>query len=210
MPAFAPYLLFFVISGACGLAYEVVWTRLLGLAIGHTTVALSAVVAAYMGGLAAGSAAIGRLLRTGRAPLLVYALLEAGVGLLALLFPIQLTLVTSLSAQSGLLFERGSLTLAGVRFVLALVAVFPATVLMGGTLPAMLDAVPARDERSVARTAGLLYAVNTAGAVAGAGLAGFVLIEWLGTFETTWLAAAGNLLVAGEGRAIGEARWSRP
>lgn len=203
MPAVAPYLLLFVVSGACGLAYEVVWTRLLGLSIGHTTVALTAVVTAYMGGLALGSAAIGRVLRRGYPPLLVYAVLEAGVALLAFLFPFQLQLITTLSAQSGNALERGSLALAAVRFLLAAVAVLPATVLMGGTLPTMLDAVPAkrgagptRDEASVTRQAGLLYAVNTAGAVLGAALAGFVLIERLGTFETTWLAAGGNLLVA--------------
>ncbi len=190
------YLAIFFISGACGLAYEVVWTRLLGLSIGHTTVALTAVVAAYMGGLAAGSACIGRFLRRGIHPIVVYAVLEAAIAVLAVAFPVQLALVTRLSAESGHWLDRGSFALGAVRFGLAAIAVFPATFLMGGTLPAMLDAMPSRGAHAPARQAGWLYAVNTAGAVFGAALAGFVLIERLGTLETTWLAAAGNLLVA--------------
>ncbi|MFN7914284.1 MAG: fused MFS/spermidine synthase [Vicinamibacterales bacterium] len=197
MGALAPYLILFFISGASGLAFEVVWTRLLGLAIGHTTVALTAVVAAYMGGLAAGSAYFGRRLRRGMNAVRLYVALEAGVAVLALAFPLQLSLVTWLSAASGDLFVRGSLALGLVRFLLAAVAVVPATFLMGGTLPAMLDVVPgAQGNRGSVRAASLLYACNTAGAVAGAALAGFVLIERLGTYETTWLGAAGNAAVA--------------
>lgn len=197
MGALAPYLILFFVSGASGLAFEVVWTRLLGLAIGHTTVALTAVVAAYMGGLALGSAYFAQRLRRGLNPVLLYAGLEAGIALLALAFPLQLALVTRLSAASGELLERGSVALGLVRFLLAAVAVVPATFLMGGTLPAMLDAVPLRGgARGGVRAASLLYAVNTAGAVVGAALAGFVAIEWIGTYETTWVAAAGNAGVA--------------
>ncbi|HMJ24705.1 MAG TPA: hypothetical protein VK475_02720, partial [Pyrinomonadaceae bacterium] len=46
----------FVFSGATGLIYEVLWARMLGLVFGATTVAISAVLAAFMGGLALGSA----------------------------------------------------------------------------------------------------------------------------------------------------------
>jgi spermidine synthase len=48
-------------SGFAGLIYEVSWTRLLTLYIGHTTAAASAVVAAFMGGLAIGAAGAGRI-----------------------------------------------------------------------------------------------------------------------------------------------------
>jgi spermidine synthase len=199
----APYLVIFFISGASGLVYEVVWTRLLGLSIGHTTVALTAVVAASMGGLGAGSVWIGRVLRRQRPALLVYASLEAGIAILALAFPLVLQAVTWFSAEAGRTFERGSVSLAIARFLVALLAVAPATFLMGGTLPTMLEAVPSRSRDRKPDRAGLLYAVNTAGAVTGAALAGFVLIERLGTFETTWLAAGGNLVAA----AVAAALW---
>ena len=99
--ASALLLVAFFTSGASGLAYEVVWTRLLGLAVGHTTVALTAVVAAFMGGLAGGSSFFGRRIGRGADPIRTYALLEVGIACLALLFPLQLSLVTALSADAG-------------------------------------------------------------------------------------------------------------
>src|SRR6185295_1415624 len=68
--------------------------------------------------------------------------------------------------------------LALVRVVLAVLALAPATVLMGATLPTLT--------RYLARDAVLssafsrLYAANTIGAIAGTALAGYVLIELLG------------------------------
>lgn len=194
--------LIFFLSGACGLAYEVVWTRLLGLAVGHTTYALTAVVAAFMGGLAGGSAFFGRRIERGANPLKLYAALEIGVAALALLFPVQLSLVTSLSAATGRLLIGHAWPLGLVRFVLAAAAVAPATFLMGGTLPAMVAFAAERRSGDLARHAGLLYAINTAGAVCGATAAGFFLIERFGTLETTWIAAAGNTLVAAVAYAV--------
>ena len=42
-------------SGAAALVYQVAWTRLLLLQLGHTTAASSTVLAAFMGGMAAGA-----------------------------------------------------------------------------------------------------------------------------------------------------------
>jgi spermidine synthase len=193
----------FFLSGACGLAYEVVWTRLLGLAVGHTTLALTAVVAAFMGGLAAGSAFFGRRLERGSDPVRLYAALEGGIALVASMFPAQLALVDLLSTHVGRLLDSDTFALGAARFALAALAVAPATFLMGGTLPAMVALVSQRRTGGLARHAGVLYAINTAGAVCGATAAGFALIERLGTFETTWLAAAGNLVVAALALAIG-------
>jgi spermidine synthase len=197
------FLFIVFLSGASGLAYEVVWTRLLGLAVGHTTFALTAVVAAFMGGLAAGSSVFGRRLERGADPLRLYAALEGGIALVALAFPLQLLLVNSMSAHVGRMLDAGTFTLGAARFALAALAVAPATFLMGGTLPAMVAALAQRRAGGLARQAGLLYAINTAGAVCGATAAGFVLIERLGTFETTWVAAAGNLIVAATAFVIG-------
>ena len=56
-----PFLLLFAVSGAAALIYEVIWTRLLTLYLGHGLAAASAVLAAFMGGLAAGAGAAGRV-----------------------------------------------------------------------------------------------------------------------------------------------------
>src|ERR1043165_1852735 len=63
------------VSGATGLVYEVVWLRMLGLIFGHTVYAITATLAAFMGGLGLGSYLFGRRaagfanpIRTHRAP----------------------------------------------------------------------------------------------------------------------------------------------
>src|SRR5258706_15530335 len=51
----------YAVSGAAALVYEITWTRMLTLAMGHTVAAASTVLAAFMGGLAIGSWIGGRL-----------------------------------------------------------------------------------------------------------------------------------------------------
>src|SRR6476660_2538917 len=83
-------------SGLAGLVYEVSWTRLATLYMGHTTAAASTVVAAFMGGLAGGSAIGGYVATrlTPRRALLAYVGLEAIVIVAALLLPWELTTLT--------------------------------------------------------------------------------------------------------------------
>src|SRR5438093_585686 len=49
------FLVIYACSGAAGLIYEIVWTRLLALQLGHTVAAVGTVLGAFMGGLAAGA-----------------------------------------------------------------------------------------------------------------------------------------------------------
>src|SRR5918999_1709835 len=88
----------FVLSGATGLIYEVLWARMLGLVFGATTFAISAVLAAFMGGLALGSACAGRLGARLERPLRAYALIEIGIALYALAVPVLFRLVDLLYA----------------------------------------------------------------------------------------------------------------
>src|SRR6186713_2078750 len=82
-----PLLAVFFLSGATALVYEVLWTRQLSLIFGVTTYAVSAVLATYMGGLALGSFLMGRVVDRVRSPLMLYAVLEACIGVYALLVP---------------------------------------------------------------------------------------------------------------------------
>src|SRR5918911_315670 len=74
----------FVLSGATGLIYEVLWARMLGLVFGATTFAVSAVLAAFMGGLALGSAWAGRASAKLRRPFRAYGMIEIAIALYAL------------------------------------------------------------------------------------------------------------------------------
>src|SRR6266513_4347945 len=78
----------FVLSGATGLIYEVLWARMLGLVFGATTLAVSTVLAAFMGGLALGSALAGRRGASVKRPVRAYGLLEIGSALYAVAVPL--------------------------------------------------------------------------------------------------------------------------
>src|SRR5262245_41420424 len=147
-----------------------------------------------MGGLALGSWLVGRRIDRYRYPLLVYAALEAGIGLYALFVP---GLLHALRPAYVLLrqLDLPFAALAFARALLAAVVLVPPTTLMGGTLPVLAGCL-ARARTDVGRVAGVLYFVNTAGAIGGCLLAGFYLIEHVGLVGATRLAAATNLGVA--------------
>ena len=79
--------LFFFVSGATGLIYEVVWTRLLTLVMGNTHYSIATVLTAFMGGLALGSYAGGKIIDRFFNPLALYALLEGAIGFYCLAIP---------------------------------------------------------------------------------------------------------------------------
>ncbi|PYO46832.1 MAG: hypothetical protein DMD72_11700 [Gemmatimonadetes bacterium] len=82
---FALYALFFL-SGAAGLMYESIWTRYLALLVGHSAYAQILVLTIFLGGMAVGSFIVGRYSERLGNPLVWYAVVEAGVGVLGLLF----------------------------------------------------------------------------------------------------------------------------
>ena len=106
----------FVLSGATGLIYEVLWARMLGLVFGATTLAVSTVLAAFMGGLALGSAVAGRLADRITRPLRVYGLIEIGVAVYALLVPLLFTVVDNLYAFIWQHFQPGFFVFSLWRF----------------------------------------------------------------------------------------------
>jgi spermidine synthase len=191
------FLLAYMCSGFAGLVYEVSWTRLLTLHIGHTTAAASAVVAAFLGGLTAGAAAGGRVAArlTARSALYAYVVLECGVAFAALLLPWVLRALTPFLAWAygngapGLLFPA-------VRLLSCLVLVFVPAAALGATFPLAIRWFT-RQALNPASAGGALYAANTAGAAVGAVLTGFVLIPAIGISGATMIGIAASLIAAG-------------
>lgn len=188
-------LLLFFLSGASGLAYEVVWSRTLSLIFGATALGISTVLAAFMAGLALGSWWLGRVADRHPDPVRLYGLLEAGIGVYALAVPVVFQVVEAGYVGYYRLAEPSFWVLSLFRFLLCFLALLIPTTLMGGTLPALSRAVGG-DEPSMGRGIGGLYAVNTFGAVVGAFGTGFLLLPWLGVRATTILAGAVNLSIA--------------
>jgi len=197
------FIVCYLLSGAAALLYEVAWLRLLTLSMGHTTAAAGAVLAAFMGGLAAGAWASGRAAQrmSRRRALRVYAALEATIALCALAMPSALGAMRPLLAwayangNGGGLFDL-------VRLGTSIVMVALPAAAMGASYP--VGVVAGRDPGS--QNAGELYAANTFGAALGAALTGFVLLPALGLFGTTLVgvglnavAATGALLLSGAG-----------
>src|SRR5262245_8712979 len=167
------------------------WLRLLALVFGVTVYAASTVLASFMGGLALGSFAAGRLAGRLRSPLRVFGLIEIGVGLSALATPVllegikQLWVALQPSLPSSLLF------LTAARFAAAFALLIVPTTLMGATLPIVMRSALVKETRIGSRI-GLLYAINTAGAIVGALTAGFYLVVDVGVARSFQMAALTN------------------
>ena len=192
-------LLFF--SGLSALIYQTVWLRQFRLIFGASTFATGAVLAIFMFGLGAGSALLGKRADTKERPLAYYARLELLIAAAAAVSPLLLALAAKLYFASGGSPRLGIVVATLLRLALATLVLGPATVLMGGTLPAAARAV-ATDEDSNRRVVALLYGVNTFGAVAGTLLSTFLLLERFGNRATLLLAVGVNLIVALAARSL--------
>jgi len=204
-----PFLFLFAVSGAAALIYEVVWTRLLTLHMGHGLAAASAVLAAFMGGLAVGAGAAGRYagrLSPTRA-LAVYAGLEIAIAGLALLLPLLLLAVQPLLA-AAYADGNGGAAFAFVRLASSVLLLCVPAACMGATFP-IASRWMVRRASTVAQDAGGLYAANTLGAAGGAVLAGFVLIPALGLQGTTFVGVALNVIAAAGAWAMARTSGSR-
>jgi spermidine synthase len=190
VPIRALITLFFLLSGATALVYQVIWVRALGLVVGQSVLAVSAVVATYMAGLGLGARLAGRRAAALGRPLAAYGALEAAIGLYALASPLIFSALQALAPPAG-----GGLQV-GLTLLVAALALSPPTLAMGATLP-LLTAWYARDPRTLGRDMGWLYAINTTGAFLGAALAGFWLLPSLGQPLSLRAAAAVNLATPG-------------
>jgi spermidine synthase len=186
----------FFCSGATALIYEVVWSKFLAQMLGSTVQAQTVVLAVFMGGLAMGNWLVGGRADRLSEPLRCYGFIELAIGLYAFCFVWLYGLADSLFVSVGTrVLERGWLLLSlkgGLSVGLLLVP----TVLMGGTLP-LLAAWLRTSTDDAGRCSARFYSVNSLGAVAGAGLAGFYLVRTLGMIATLQITALANAIIGG-------------
>jgi spermidine synthase len=167
----------FILSGAAGLIYEIVWSRQLVLVFGNTTQAVSAILTGFFGGMAIGAAIGGRIADRVRSPLRFYGLLEIALVVVVVVTPFTFRLINE--AYRGIYPSlEGTPALALARLVLAVIALAPATIMMGATFPALVRHFTRTSE--LGQAFGRLYSANTLGAVAGTLIAGIALIELFG------------------------------
>lgn len=186
-------LVVFALAGCAGLALEVVWFRILVLFIPATTYAFTTMLAVVLLGIALGSAIASRLVKGAGDPVRRLARVQIATGLLVILS----------MAALALTYRRGWRTSGMIQA--CVVAMLPATTLMGATFPLGLATWLEGAAGNVGRRVGVLYAANVCGAVAGAVSGGFVLLPVLGTRGSLLVlaalyGAAGCFLIASKGR----------
>lgn len=186
------YLAFFI-SGSVGLVYEVIWQRKLALIFGTTLPATTAVLAAFMGGIALGSWLFGRIAGSVKNPFRLYGILEIGIGIYCALMPLMFNIVTDLHVYLyGVIGTEWILELT--RFFMAIIILSLPCALMGGTLPILSQGI-IKNSRVLGAKLSWLYFLNTLGAATGTLLAGFALIRFLGVFGSNLAAAIVNVIL---------------
>ncbi len=198
----------FTFSGASALVYEVLWTRRLTHIFGSTTLAVSTVLAAFMGGLAAGSWLLGAWADRNRGKSLrAYGLLELAIGGLGLAVPFLLRAVEAVYLGLAPALENAPMAFFVVQFLLVGLVLALPCVLMGGTLPVLARWLVGREDE-IGASVGALYAANTLGAAIGTGTAAYVLLPTVGVRDGELVAVGINVL-AGLA-ALAMARAARP
>jgi len=194
------YFFFFLVSGFCGILYELVWLRLAMAQFGVTTPLVSIVLSMFMAGLGLGSWAAGTLIRgyegrTNFPPLRLYALCELLIGVSALLVPLQMLwghrLLEQLSGQNGI--SSGSYYLvAGTWLALTMI---PWCACMGATIPLAMFAIRRDVKSETKRSFSFLYVANLLGAIVGATIP-LLFIEVFGFRGTLRVGTILNFAVA--------------
>ncbi len=207
-PAARPFLpvllVLFVGSGCSALIYEIVWLQLLQLVIGSSGVSLGVLLGTFMGGMCLGSLLLPRVVSARHHPLLVYALLELGIGAIGVLVLFGMPFIADVYTAYAVPGLVGIL----MRGVVSGVCLLPPTMLMGATLPAIARWVEATPRG--AAWLGFFYGSNIAGAVFGCLLAGFYLLRLYDMATATYFAVAVNVLVAATGIALAVVTPYRP
>lgn len=198
-------------SGAAALVFQLVWIRELRLVFGATTAASAAVTAIFMAGLGLGNALLGRRVDAAPRPLRFYGLLEVGISFSAGISPLLIAASRYIYVEAGGQATFGPTPATLVRLAMSAAILAVPTYLMGGTLPAAAKAV-AIDADAHRRRVAWLYGLNTLGAVVGAALANFVLLEAWGSRMLLWSACLLNLALGAAALAISRrsCRATRP
>jgi predicted membrane-bound spermidine synthase len=204
------YFVFFLISGFCGILYELVWLRLAMAQYGVTTPVVSMVLSAFMGGLGIGSLAAGKLIRRygqriSFPPLWLYAGSELLIGISAMAVPSELIIGHRILSHLASSTEFSSVTYSLISGVCIALTLVPWCALMGATIPVAMFAVRSDPRLESRRSFSFLYVSNLLGAMLGAILP-LAIIEFRGFHFTLLVGMLLNFLIASSAFAVAQAR----
>ena len=183
------------ISGALGLVYEVAFNKYLALVFGATAYASSAVLVAFMGGLAVGAYAASKIEPRVRRPLLAYGIAELAIGAFCMFSPLTFALLARIYVSAVAKSPESLAALSALRAGLAVVVVLVPAGGMGATLPLLARFVQGEDPSFAKRALARFYALNTFGGALGSLVSAYVVIPTLGLTNTMRAAAAVSLSI---------------
>ncbi len=190
-------LFLYFLTGASGLAYEIIWTRILVLHFGSNVYAFSLMLTTFLIGIAAGSFVVGRFaseMNSGKYRLL-FALLQIILAFTVIFQIVQFILLKdTLLDVSALLGEPDYVKTVITLFVSAFQLIFLPTFIFGASFPAAVK-IYEHASRTTGNNVGVVYTSNTAGGIAGILLAGFILIPLMGVQNGLLTLALLNLLI---------------
>jgi spermidine synthase len=194
------YFVFFLISGFCGILYELVWLRLAMAQYGVTTPIVSIVLSAFMGGLGLGSLIAGKLIRRygqkiSFPPLWLYAGAELLIGISALTVPFELAIGHRFLSHLANSIEFSSITYSLISGVCISLTLVPWCALMGATIPLAMFAIRSDPRYQSRRSFSFLYVSNLLGAMLGAVLP-LAIIEFRGFHFTLFVGMLLNFIIA--------------
>ena len=205
----------FLFSGVTALIYEVVWTRMLTLAFGHTVFSVSIVLASFMAGLGFGSYFSGHAINhiggkktqpdsslskefsdglKASSSLLIYGWIEIALFVLCLIVSLILFKFSVIYSWFSFFVPESIVVQNIFKSFLAFILMFVPASLMGATLP-IISQYYITDNIRLDTRLGLLYGINTFGAALGCLLTGFFLIANFGVLQTVLAATVLNLFV---------------
>ena len=187
--------LIYTASGMCSLIYQLVWVKQLCLIFGSSFTAVSVVTAVFFLGLGLGGWLGGPLAAKLKRPLRTYGLTEAAISLCALLVPCAMSLAEHMYAAWYPSTGGNLFTTAGIRLLLSSFILLPPVILMGMTVPLVIQ-VYARNSGTLGRDTGLIYGMNAMGAAFGVLIAGWILFRYLGLSNSNIAAAGINFALA--------------
>lgn len=178
------------LSGFCALGYEVLWTRVLTIAVGASVYGFTIILVAFLTGIALGSAAYGTLLRAlgvadagPRRTAAWFGLTQVIIGLTALIVTVYLRDIPANAVRlQGYVVGAESMSFQArvwANFALAFIYMVVPALFMGAAFP-IAGEVVARQQKSIGRAVGDVLAFNTVGAILGAAASGFLLIRTFG------------------------------
>ena len=193
------------VAGMASFALEVSWSRAIALSTGANTYSFSVMLATFLTGIAIGSILYERTARSRIGVPVRLGLVLAGIGITSALAGFLIPRLPEFALRLAVPLHGGPVGIrAGTTFLLGFLVMIVPCVLMGIAFPLAAEA-RARLDLRLAESVGDLVGLNTAGAIVGSLVAGFVGIPWLGVQRTMLLASAAYL---GYGLVVLCAAWA--